>query len=252
MTLGVLFLLFQHVVLDMPSVNRNPHTSPADIELGKKLYKGRCAGCHGPTGDGGKGTNLAAPMLPRAQTDLALYRTIRYGLPDTEMPAHNMTPREIWQIGAYVRTFGSSGDGSRSGNRARGEVLVRGKGGCLTCHVMNGEGGHLGPSLSDVGVRRSPSWLRAKLSDPSQDVGNFSQVRLVTRDGKTLRGVRLNEDTWSIQLRDMTGGLHSFWKQDLKDLKLDGQTLMPSYGTQLTPQELDDVVAYLSSFGVRQ
>jgi mono/diheme cytochrome c family protein len=77
---------------------QNPHTTAADVELGKKLYGGRCAGCHGPTGDGGKGTNLAMPQLPRAQTDEALYRVIREGLRDTEMPAHNMTPARYGKL----------------------------------------------------------------------------------------------------------------------------------------------------------
>ena len=47
---------------------------------------------HGPAGNGGKGANLAVPSLPRAQTDIALYKVIRYGLPETEMPGANMTP----------------------------------------------------------------------------------------------------------------------------------------------------------------
>src|SRR5215471_2550706 len=51
--------------------------------------RGCCAGCHGPLGNGGKGANLAAPSLPRAQTDIGLYKVIRYGLPETEMPGAN-------------------------------------------------------------------------------------------------------------------------------------------------------------------
>src|ERR1700738_4907361 len=102
----MLFLLQQPVLLDLPQVDKNPHTTAADVALGKKLYAGRCAGCHGPAGDGGKGANLATPTLSRAQDDLSLYKVIRYGLPDTEMPSHLMTPREIWQTAAYVRTLG--------------------------------------------------------------------------------------------------------------------------------------------------
>src|SRR4051794_3404539 len=157
-------LLFQHVILpDLPKVDKNPFTSQEDIAQGRRLYAGRCAGCHGPNGDGGKGANLAIPSLPRGATDLGLYRVIRYGLPETEMPSHNMTQREIWQIAAYVRTFGRSGEGTVAGDAKKGSSLLRGKGRCLQCHVLDGEGGHLGPSLTDIGSRRSPTYIRTKL-----------------------------------------------------------------------------------------
>jgi hypothetical protein len=64
--------------------------------------------------------------------------------------------------------------------------------------------------------------------------------------------VKLNEDTWSIQIRDDSGRLHSFWKTDLADLAVEQRTLMPSYAKQMTPAEIDDIVAYLSSMGGRQ
>ena len=79
-------LLFQ-IQIDLPSTEKNPFTSEADVVYGRKLFAGRCAGCHGPTGNGGKGADLVVPALPRAATDLALYRVVRYGIPETEMPS---------------------------------------------------------------------------------------------------------------------------------------------------------------------
>jgi putative heme-binding domain-containing protein len=242
------FLLFQALPLDFPKVESNPFTSASDLESGKKLYAGRCAGCHGPAGDGGKGTNLATPVLPRSQTDLAMYRIIRYGLPDTEMPSHNLTPKEIWQISAHVRTLGKGEGAPVNGNSARGAALVRGTGGCLQCHVVNGEGGHIGPALSDIGRRRSPSYLRAKLIEPAKDIsGGFSLVQLTARSGQKVSGIRLNEDTFSIQVRDMNNRLHSFWKEDLSQLNVEQRTPMPSYAKRLDAQQLNDVITYLLS-----
>jgi putative heme-binding domain-containing protein len=247
--IGLLFFQ-QRALLNLPQVDKNPFTSAADVERGKQLYNGRCAGCHGPTGDGGKGTNLATPALPRAQTDLALYRIIRYGLPDTEMPGHNLTQREIWQISAFVRQLGRAGSGGLTGDPRRGEALVTQKGGCIACHVVNGKGGLAGPALTDIGNRRSPSYLRAKLVDPGRELATgFSVVRLLTRDGKRLTGTRLNEDTWSIQIRDDSGGLHSFWKEELAELTIEQRTTMPSYAKLLSESEINDIVAYLSATG---
>jgi hypothetical protein len=70
----------------------------------------------------------------------------------------------------------------------------------------------------------------------------------VTMHGKRLTGVRLNEDLLSIQLRDFSGGLHSFLKSELRELHKDwGESPMPSYRNTLTEVELEDLVAYLVS-----
>ena len=240
--------LFQQLLLDLPRVDKNPFTAEADIQQGSKLYAGRCAGCHGPRGDGGKGANLAVPVLSRARTDLGLYRVIRYGIPETEMPAHNMTEREIWQIAGYVRTLGSKGSELSAGDPQRGASLVAGKGGCRQCHIVNGEGGHLGPPLTDLGQRRSAAFIRSKLLKPDQDESStFRFVRLTTINGQKISGVLLNEDNFSIQVRDNAARLYSLWKRDLAELEVQRRTLMPSYATQLSGDELNDVVAYLAS-----
>lgn len=244
-----LMLLFcpQAQVLDLPAVSRNPYTAEPDLQQGQKLYGGRCAGCHGPRGNGGKGANLASPLLARAQTDIGLYKVIRYGLPETEMPGANMTQREIWQIAAYVRTLGAVSTEMVDGDADRGRQIFGGKGGCLQCHAVGTEGGVVGPSLTDIGRRRSPDFLRSKLLDSAANIqDDFRALEVTTKDGQKLNGIRINEDTWSIQFRDSAGMLHSLWKQDLAAIDLFRRTPMPSYRDVLNGRELADVVAYLS------
>ena len=76
----------------------------------------------------------------------------------------------------------------------------------------------------------------------------FKQIRAVTREGRRLIGVRVNEDTFSIQFRDAGGTLYSFFKEELSELATDGgRTAMPSFRERLEPAALDDLVAYLVS-----
>jgi cytochrome c1 len=61
--------------------------------------------------------------------------------------------------------------------------------------------------------------------------------------------VRVNEDSFTIQLRDYEDRFHSLRKNELKDLKKEfGVSTMPSYKT-LAAAELDDLIAYLASLG---
>lgn len=241
------FLLLQlQQPLDIPA--QNPYSSPADIEQGRRLYMGRCAGCHGPTGDGGKGANLAVPKLPRASEDRALYRIIRFGIPDTEMPGSLMDTHELWQTAAFVRTLGKVSSIAVIGNAAAGEKVFKTKGNCLGCHTLGLDGGRIGPPLTGIGGRRSASHLRVKILNPSSDIPpNFRVVELTTKAGKTLRGIRVNEDTYSLQFRDFSGNPQSIWKEDIVKIKSEYKTTMPGYGGRLSETELDDLVAFLAT-----
>jgi putative heme-binding domain-containing protein len=234
-----------------PSIpETNPYTADTDVQQGRRLFDGRCAGCHGKGGTGARGSNLAQPALVHASDDAALFRVIRRGIPGTEMPSSALvTDREVWQLAAYVRSLGRQPTDTIAGNARMGESLFRGKGGCLQCHTVGFEGGRMGPVLSGVGARRGVAYLRQTLLAPESRIPqSFGFIEVVAKDGARVRGIRVNEDTQSIQLRDLTDKLHSFWKDELAELTyLAGKTPMPGYKGVLTGAELNDLVAYLST-----
>lgn len=57
----------------------------------------------------------------------------------------------------------------------KARILLRRQLPCLGCHELDGEGGRIGPSLSDVGRRRSGAYIRAIVADP-QDVAPGSAM----------------------------------------------------------------------------
>jgi putative heme-binding domain-containing protein len=240
------FLAAQMVVGLEPT--QRPKLTAADVERGRTLFQAQCAFCHGAAGDGGRGANLARPTLRRAPTDEALFRIVNRGIPSTGMPGNAMSLRETWQVVGFVRSLGRLKREPLRGNAARGAQVYQAQG-CAACHTVGGRGGPTGPDLTDVGARSSPAFLRQSLVDPQADVpSDFMQVRAVTREGRRLTGVRVNEDTFSIQFRDMSGALHSFFKDELVEFAKDaGKSPMPTYRERLEPAALDDLVAYLVS-----
>jgi putative heme-binding domain-containing protein len=220
-----------------------------ELERGRQMFVGHCAVCHGIEGTGGRGPSLNHPSLPRAADDKALVKVIQNGIEGSEMPeAWQLSEREVWQVAGYVRSLGRRAVVKLPGDAEKGKKLYDSKGGCAACHIVRGTGGALGPELTDIGARRSAAYLREALIDPATSTPEgFLVVRVTTRDGKKLWGVRVNEDSFTIQLRDSSGRFHSFRKLDLTQLTKDFKAeLMPSY-RDFNPAEMDDLVAYLAS-----
>ena len=230
-------------------------TARAAPAPGQHLFQIHCAPCHGAKGEGARGPTLAAAVLPRAPDDAALLKIITAGIPGTEMPKFELAPEENQSLVAWVRHLGEIPPEPLPGDPGRGERVYRDKGNCALCHQMHGYGGAVGPDLTDVGRRRSIAYLRIALLSPGAAVPqslnlpqNFLMVTAVFPDRSELTGIRVNEDTFSIQIRDLTGQLHSYYKSELADLKKDwGQSPMPSYAGALTPAELGDLIAFLAT-----
>ncbi len=188
------------------AVGQVREATPKDIEAGARDFRDFCVSCHGRGGTGGRGPDLTRGRFRYATTDEGLFRIITNGRAARGMPAFEGVPEsELWQIVPYVRSL-SQGRAEQSvpGDPAVGERIFRTNGACMTCHVVNGEGGLLGPDLSSIGWQRSPQHLRTALTDPDDEVPpEWWSVRVVDRNGRTVEGRRMDEDTYSVRVRDM-------------------------------------------------
>ena len=175
-----------------------------------------------------------------------------------------LTANELNQLVAYVRSLGRTTSPATRGNEERGRAIYE-KSGCASCHIIGGQGGSFGPDLTEIGMSRGAAYLRQALLGPAEALprgtspvpgrgfAEYLPVRIVTADGREIRGVRINEDPFTIQVRDAGNRLHSFRKSDLKDLDKEfGKSLMPGFRGRITDVEVEDLVAYLSGLrGVR-
>ena len=163
--------------------------------------------------------------------------------------------KRLWLIAFFSALAGAQNpspplfDKLSPADLARGKSIYESKGGCASCHIAGGTGTALGPELTDIGAKRSADYLKESLLKPGAQVPEqFMVVSATMRDGKTIRGERITEDTFTIQIRDSAGRLHSLRKAELAKFdKLPHQSLMPSYESRFTAAELDDVVAYLAT-----
>jgi putative heme-binding domain-containing protein len=234
----------------------------ADVQAGKVLFGHLCVTCHGVDGGGGAGPPLNRAKLLNAPDDAALRTIIADGIPARGMPRVRRTlDFEQRQLVAYVRSLGRTARPAIRGNAMKGTELYA-KLNCAACHIVKGQGGTLGPELTDIGVQRGPQYLRQSLVEPGAVLPNstlgvqgpgyseFLPVRVVMKDGAEVRGIRVNEDLFSIQVRDLSGKFHSIRKTNAEVIRKEPNTsLMPSFAGKMSDAELDDLVAYLSSLG---
>lgn len=228
---------------------RPPVSASSDLAAGKTVFDSQCAWCHGNDGDGGTGPNLHGKL--RHATDLkSIADIIMNGIPATDMPSFRLplTERSARQAAAYVQSLSRTASRPSPGNAQRGADLYRSTG-CGGCHAIAGSGGIVGPELTDIAARRGPAYLRESIVTPAAaHPPGYLVVRAVPKSGPEVRGTRVNEDVFWIHIRDAGGAVHTIEKAELTrvDREIEA-SLMPSYESQLSGPQLDDVVAYLST-----
>jgi putative heme-binding domain-containing protein len=220
-----------------------------DIENGGRTYTNNCVYCHGPEGDQIPGINLLQGKFRRTLSDDDIARIIREGIPGTGMPAQNMNEGNARTIVAYLRSAAAVPASTvAGGDAARGKAIFEGKGGCTACHHAAGTGSHTGPDLSDIGSLHRAVELEQSLIDPGAAVLPQNRfVRVVTKDGTTVTGRLMNQDTFTLQMIDSQDRLRSFPIADLRQHSVLTTSSMPSYKDRLNSHERADVVAYLVS-----
>lgn len=223
--------------------------SPMDIERGGQIFLANCANCHGPDGNAVPDVNLASGRFRRAASDQDLVNIVRNGIPGTPMPPGPYSEQQAATIVAFLRNMNKSTGPSGpalTGDPARGKQLVNGKGQCLNCHRVQGQGKFLGPDLSDIGAIRRQSDLDKSLSNPSAEIRLDNHTfRIVAKDGKETVARLLNQDTYSLQGLDANGRLFTAQKANVREFEIMKTSPMPASNGRLTPQEAADIVSYL-------
>jgi putative heme-binding domain-containing protein len=221
----------------------------ADVAVGSRIYFSTCVACHAPSGAGVGGIDLRHGPLPRASTDAALRTIISNGIPNTGMPASRLGPDELRGIVAFIRAgFETVPATVIPGDPVNGRTLFENEGRCLECHRVGDRGSFAGPDLTEIGRTQNAAAIQRSLLDPSAAMRPINRpVRAVTRDGRVIKGRRLNEDTYTVQIQDENGRLVSLVKAELREWSVITTSPMPPYRDRLAPAALSDLVAYVAS-----
>ena len=228
-------------------------TNEGGLDQGKVLFRSNCAFCHGLTAQGGRGPSLISSALLHSAADDAIKSIITRGVPGTTMPAFDFPKDDLENLVQFLHTFsaGRTPTVKSPGDPVAG-ALVYSRNGCSNCHRIGNVGSIYGPELTRIGAGRSIEYLRESLVDPSADIADgYGGVTVVANDGRRVTGVRVNEDTFSVQIRKADQGFALFDKSATKEVIHETKSMMPSY-KQLSATDLQNLLAYLESLRGQQ
>ena len=126
-----------------PSAQTAPTKNPLEgnpdaILAGMGGYRVRCADCHGLDGRGVRGPDITQ-VWNAGRTDEGLFKTIRSGVPGSEMPAFaapRTSDRDLWQMLAYLKTLAAPAPAEPPrGNAENGAKVFRTM--CVACHKVD-------------------------------------------------------------------------------------------------------------------
>ena len=91
--------------------------------------------------------------------------------------------------------------------------------------------------------------MTRQIRGASEDfINGYEPVSLTMPNGQTVRGVKKNEDLFSVQIMDSRERIQGYDKSSLKELQNNPRSAMPAFGSnRIGEKDLDDLIRYLQT-----
>ncbi len=239
---------------------------PDLIARGEKIFRKKksCLACHQLEDGGGKvGPDLSRAGFSYTPEWIFTWTGNPQRLkPATSMPNLGLNNEECRIITAFLSSLrgegikkGWQGYLKTPGDPEQGKQLffdAEGRANCGKCHTVNGRGGKVGPPLSFVGTSRTQGFLLESLLNPKAVItSGYSSILILTKKGKFITGVKVNEDDSSIDLVNKEGNKLHISKSEIKKFKTQKISIMPgNFKDILTTDEVRHLLAYLGTLKI--
>ena len=200
-----------------------------------RLFAQNCSACHGDTAKGGRGSDLTTGQWKHGGTDADLLRNITKGIPGTQMPAIPLAAADARKVIAFLRSLSGQAESGATGNVEAGRELFFGAARCSTCHLFGGRGDIFASDLTDVRARHRGPELAQRMQAP------MHMITARLKSGATVRGVKKNEDTFTLHLLDEQRRWHFLNQREAVIAKVE----QPH--PTLSAKERDDLLAFLTN-----
>lgn len=136
------------------------------------------------------------------------------------------------------------------GNKSKGAELFKRSvaASCRRCHIIDGDGGKVGPDLTIIGKQKNRQYLIESIVLPNKEIAKgFESAILILDTGRVATGIvkKENEETLTLELSDKK--IQVIDKESILN-RQKGQSGMPAdLGKNLSLSEIRDIVEYLAN-----
>jgi len=120
---------------------------------------------------------------------------------------------------------------------------------CVKCHALKGEGGAVGPDLSDLGVKYPKAEIIASVLYPSAKIfSGYEPVSVALNDGRVLTGIIKSDTPESLEIVDAEAKTIKIPKDDIDEKKVSNISLMPNgLAEGLSKEDFADLISFLET-----
>lgn len=118
---------------------------------------------------------------------------------------------------------------------------------CAKCHTVKGQGGKVGPELTNVAGSRTAQDIVESVLEPSKQIASgFEPFLVETKAGDFITGVKKGEDAESFEILDDQGEIRKIPKADIQAIVPQKISIMPgNFREILTMEQFHNLMAFL-------
>ena len=263
MSLKILSIAATTLALSVALASAQPSDTPTNpfakdptaVDTGRTIFNATCIACHGNGGVGDRAPALNTGNFPHGGEDYQLFQTIHSGIPGSQMPAFaNLPADDIWRVVLYLKSLSVQSGGASAGDAKAGEALFcSDKGGCSSCHEVNGRGADFASDLSGEGAKPAGLIRPGIMHDQPTPRGTFETriVDVLLKDGRKLHGVLKAQDVTAVHVGQADGRYVMLDRSDVVSIADQGRAVPVDITKRLSHEDIENLVAYLSAHKAR-
>ena len=119
---------------------------------------------------------------------------------------------------------------------------------CSVCHMVKNEGKDFGPKLTEIGDKLPKEALFEAIVNPSKGVSfGYETSEITMKDGAKIEGIISSKTENDIELKLPGGSIRKIKRSEVRSTATLEKSMMPDLHETMTPQELADLIEFLST-----
>jgi quinoprotein glucose dehydrogenase len=118
---------------------------------------------------------------------------------------------------------------------------------CVRCHVIDGQGGEVGPVLDDIGTKVDRKYLLESIVNPNASIAKGYNFFLITlKNGQGYAGIIKSETDKEVVINSPEDGIVTVKTADIKDRIKGPSGMPPGLQSIVSKSELRDLIEFLA------